>query len=208
MAVTTEAVAADAENGGVEVGFRSGYAIPFGEAVGHADLDEGISGAIPLWLDVGYRILPGLMVGAYAQYAFGFVGDALDKSGCDQAAMKCSISDKRVGAQVHYHFMPFHTPDPWMGAGIGYEWLSITLSSQQEDASETLRGVEFVNLQGGVDFAPDPQTRFGVGPFVSFSFAEYDHISCGGAGQTCADIGEKTVHQWLIFGVRGSFVVP
>jgi hypothetical protein len=146
------------------------------------------------------------MVGAYFQYGFGISGDS-----CNE----CSVHNMRLGGQVHYHFMPWEAVDPWIGAGIGYEWLSVSASqsftfagvTQSIEASSTVHGFEFVNLQGGVDFLPSEGTTFGLGPFVALSIAKYSNGSAEVNGEkTSGDVQNASVHEWLTLGVRGTFV--
>jgi hypothetical protein len=136
----------------------------------------------------------------------------------------CNFHGLRFGAQVHYHLAPERSLDPWIGAGIGYEWLTSSVSSSGSivpngapgpaSLSTTVHGFEFVNLQGGLDFKPWERSNFGVGPFVSFSLGEYDSgsIACGGTAcnvvpsSRSSDVREKGIHEWLTLGVRGTFV--
>jgi len=70
--------ASHADETGVEIGVRTGYAIPLGNAAGDADLDQLYSGIIPLWFDLGYRLTPNVMIGGYFQYGFGLVPDQFE----------------------------------------------------------------------------------------------------------------------------------
>ena len=62
----------------------------------------------------------------------------------------------------------------------------------------------------GLDF---PVGLGGIGPFAAVTFAQYDTTSTSCSG-SCAlfdeeseEIDDKTLHQWLFFGVRGTFVL-
>src|SRR4051812_6830527 len=69
---------ARAQDTGFEAGLRVEYGIPLGDATGAGrPLSDGISGQIPLAIDLGYRVIPNLFIGLYAQYGFGFVGDEI-----------------------------------------------------------------------------------------------------------------------------------
>ena len=215
---------AHAETQGFELGGRLGYGIPMGKVsdmgTGNNDLSSVISGMVPLQFDIGYRVIPNLMVGGYFMYGFGITGDDLQKL-CDAgetfgADVSCSAHDIRLGVQAHYHFLPDQTVDPWLGAGIGYEWLGFSVEQsalgQSSTASVTGHGWEFVNLQGGVDFGLAP--GIGLGPFLSLSVGQYDtsSSSCDGDGCTSSDsrsndIDKKALHEWLTLGVRGTFVL-
>lgn len=181
-----------------------------GSAVQSSDLAKNIAGKIPLWGELGYRIDPKWMVGAYALYGFGLLsGD--EQRICDANKVSCSASDLRIGAQVHYHIVPLGKIDPWLGIGFGYEWLTAdaNFGANQTLASATLRGWEFVNLQGGVDWVASHDVA--IGPFVSFSFAEYTHASTDCSGSACGSgvnesLDGKALHNWVVIGVRGAFL--
>jgi hypothetical protein len=206
---------------GFELGARTGYAIAMGKVVDktNGDLSDSISGMIPFQLDVGYRVIPKLMVGGYVMYGFGFNGDRLQKL-CDSEKAagidaSCSSHDVRLGLQAQYHFIPDGSVDPWLGAGVGYEWLSFGVEAKangvSSDISSTGHGFEFINLQGGADFSVAP--GFGLGPFLSLSVGQYstESTSCSGSclasSSESKDIDKKAMHQWLTLGVRGTFVL-
>lgn len=203
--------AARAEDGtGFEAGLRLGYGIPLGKVSDPGDdLDQGIASVIPLWLDVGYRASPEFLVGVYGQYGIGSVGDTFDAS-C--GGLDCSATDTRLGAQVHYHFMPDAGVDPWLGLGFGYEWMTLAFSGPGGEISTTTSGFELVDFQLGVDHRVGEHVYLGA--FMSLSLGQYADVSidCSGAASaTCDSIGDgsindKALHEWLMFGVRGGYV--
>jgi hypothetical protein len=203
---------------GFELGARLGYGIPLGKISDQGTnnkLSDNMAGMVPLQLDLGYRVIPSLMVGAYFMYGFGITGGNFADT-CDKLTdTSCSMHDMRLGAQVQYHFMPDQSTDPWLGAGIGYEWLTQSIDGGGGKLSTTVNGFEFINLQGGVDFSVAP--NFGLGPFLLFSVAQYGEGSvscsgaatslCGGGDSVSKDIDKTAMHQWLLLGVRGTFVL-
>jgi hypothetical protein len=202
---------ASAQDSGFEVGLRTGYGVPLGEGVEDGpDVSDAISGIVPLWVDLGYRLSQSVFLGAYFQYGFGFVGDDLEEP-CDLDGVDCSVSSHRLGAQLHYHFSPRSSADAWLGLGFGYEWYNAQVEALDGEMSSSISGFEFVNLQGGVDFYPGD--HFYVGPFLSFSMDQYASrdIECSGAAnEFCdafgdADIEDKSIHNWLLFGIRGGY---
>jgi hypothetical protein len=210
-----------ARAGGFELGARAGYGIPLGQADEDDDLSDGITGMIPLQLDVGYRVTPAFSLGGYAMYGFGIAGDDISEA-CDDlddlpgVSASCSTRDVRLGMQAQYHFSPRQDLDPWLGAGFGYEWLTMGFEAsgggEEFDVSVTGKGFEFINLQGGVDFTLAP--GFALGPFLSFSVAQYSSTSSSCSGSACGDgdsddgdIEEKALHHWLQLGIRGTFVI-
>jgi hypothetical protein len=122
----------------------------------------------------------------------------------------------RLGVQVQYHFLPKKELDPWLGAGLGYEWL--TRATEQSfdgvgtETSITVKGFELINLQGGLDFKVAP--GLALGPFLFFSIGRYTSLSGSCSGNTCDDFtprgddpGDDATHYWLLLGVRSTFVV-
>jgi len=208
---------ARAERLGIEIGVRLGYGIPKGAVASGpgSDLSLGIKGMIPVQVEAGYRVIPALLVGAYFQYGFGLLGDTIS-SACNstqaQAAnMGCSVRDLRLGVQAHYHFLARERLDPWLGLGIGYEWLgfSVSASSQGVSASSlsTIRGFEFVNFQGGLDFSIADHVV--LGPVVSLAVGKYstDSTSSSFGTDTSSDITDPALHYWLILGVRAAYIL-
>jgi hypothetical protein len=214
--------ASSAHAEGFELGARLGYGIPMGKAEDddNSDLSDGISGMIPLQLDVGYRVIPELSIGGYVMYGFGFTGDDISRT-CDDAdnvvgvTVSCSARDVRLGLQAQYHFLPKKKLDPWLGVGLGYEWLTFGIDASgagsERDVSITGKGFEFVNLQGGLDFKV--ASGLALGPYLSFSVGQYSSTSsscsgaCTGFDSSSEDIENKALHQWLLLGIRGTFVV-
>lgn len=216
----TSVASADDSSPGFELGLRLGYAFPFGEASEDSPMDDGIWGHVPLWLDLGYRVTPQLFVGAYGQWGPGsFSGDM--ETVCDDleeqaeaagGSASCSIAINRLGAQFHYRFSPEKDASGWLGAGIGYEWMPITIEAEAAGTSVetnlTASGLEFINLQFGWDFDLAPSFR--LGPWLAFSVAEYDgiEVDCS-ADLDCSafnegDIENSAIHKWLFLGVRGA----
>ncbi|HEV8247905.1 MAG TPA: hypothetical protein VGP93_19155 [Polyangiaceae bacterium] len=206
---------AQEETTGFELGFRVAYGIPLGKlengtgTASDSQLNDGISGQIPLWLDLGYRATPELMIGGYFSYGFGLIGSEFSDN-CDHID-SCTVRDLRLGADLQYHLQPQESVDPWLGAGFGYEWLTFSFSDSGTDLSATVRGWEFVSFQAGFDFPSGPTG--GIGPFVAFSLGQYDRTSvacdgsCNGLSDDSQEIDDKALHQWLFLGVRGTFVL-
>jgi hypothetical protein len=99
---------------GFAMALRTGWGIPQGELAQGFDLASASAGIVPVWLDLGYRFDAHLLVGIYAQYAFGIVrrcpGD-----------LPCNASNVRFGFQAHWHFGTGDRIDHWVGLGTGFE---------------------------------------------------------------------------------------
>ncbi len=216
-----------------EMGARLGYGFPFGALdatpPGGNPASERMRrlliGQVPLWLDVGVRLQKQFFIGGYVQYGIGIlpknVSDECNtlQTEVDAAGgtSTCKGFDTRLGAEFLYHLMPTGDVDPWLGVGIGYEWAgeSIGFDAQGQSINTTVKahGFEFLNFQAGFDI-PATET-VGIGPFLMFTLAQYSNVSVGCTGSVCTDAGftsdisqeikGKALHEWLLFGVRGTF---
>src|SRR5262245_14477886 len=102
---------------GFDFGLRLGYAVPMGSVAQGANLSDGISGAIPLVLEAGYRFTPNISAGVLLQYA---VAQTKNCSGC-------SASIFRFGIQGIYNLRTGGSFDPWFGLGVGYEQMNLSI---------------------------------------------------------------------------------
>jgi hypothetical protein len=176
---------------GFEFAVRVAYAIPMGDITEDNSLSDAVSGGIPLQLDLGYRVDNHLFIGGYGSYLIGFEGDNCDDIDCD------SPSGMRIGGEIIYNILPVtHSFSPWIGAGIGYEWL--WQSAGGIDA--TARGMEFFNVQLGVDFRVGRYMR--VGPYGLFALGQYSKASLD---DVSSDIDNKGTHEWIHLGVKATF---
>jgi hypothetical protein len=183
--------------GKIKIGLRIGYGLPMGDAVKDSKLSDGISGKIPIWLDLGYMVTPNIMIGLYGQYALAMVKDC--PSGAD-----CSASVMRFGLQGQYHLSPAESFDPWFGLGVGYEIANTTFSGGGAEVKSGLSGLEFANIQAGGNFKV--ADNIGVGPFLSFSIGQYSSRSADPEPPGFdSSITDKGIHQWLVLGVAGTF---
>lgn len=195
---------------GIELGLRTGYAIPLGSIAGggNANLGDLLSGVIPVWIDAGYRLAsPNLFLGAYFQYGIGLVsGNAANAfapgSGaqCGQGGLSCSGNVLKYGIQAHYHIAPAATFDPWVGLGIGMETLNGSASFGGQSVSGSYSGWDYLILQAGGDF--HVTQSFGLGPMVMFSLGQYNNASSQGQS---ASIDQTAMHEWITIGVRGVY---
>jgi hypothetical protein len=203
VAIAGAAHAADASPTGLELGLRTGYAIPFGDRVSATPITDTIKGAVPAWFDVGYRFNPNMYVGGYVQYGFGFINNG-DKIGCSTSGYSCSLNIVMFGADFHYHLLPYQEWDPWVGVGFGYETFTLSVSSQIGSASSGDNGVQFFNVQAGADYKVMP--NLGVGPFVMFGLGQYSNCSSSGPNvPSGCSIPQTALHEWLTLGVRGAY---
>jgi hypothetical protein len=194
-----------------EAGVRAGLGFPIGNAIGPtANASNGTSLAdlvawtVPLQLELGARIGP-VFVGGYGSYAFGKAGSLFE------GASSRSASDVRIGFEVLWHLSPDRKVDPWVGIGVGYEWLNLGVQvGTFATVNATFRGFEWVNAQLGIEFVLG--RHFGLGPFIQASVAQYDSgsgelITSRGTRGGSADIQSKAVHAWIGVGLRFAFLL-
>jgi hypothetical protein len=222
----TPALAADAEppapvriGGRLHLALRTGFGLPLGNyasvqaLAGVRDDDNAIGddthGVIPIWFDAGYRLSDRLLLGAY--FMFGIVlpktapADNPLGGGCPEG-FDCFATGVRLGVQAQYSFAPEAAIDPWLGLGMGYEWVGTQLDGEvfsiPFEASTRYSGPDLLQLQGGVDFRT--RSIFSVGPFGSVSAMRYTSCSLTLAGEESrCELEDGGWHGWLVVGVRG-----
>lgn len=194
-----------------EAAVRAAVGIPIGNATGETTrapngttLADLVAWTVPLELELGARIGPAF-VGGYVSYAFGKAGNALE------GGTSRSASNVRFGFEVLWHLGPDRPVDPWVGLGVGYEWLNLSVGGTGGAITGSARGFEWVNLQLGIDFALGRSFR--LGPFVRSRVAQYDTASLGlintqgGEAGSTGDIQSKAVHTWIDVGLRFAFLL-
>lgn len=176
---------------GFTIGARAGYGIPVGEAMSGVSLGDLASGQVPLQLDAFWRLDPSWRLGVYAQYGFATLAAASCPVGAD-----CSGQNLRFGVQAAY---AFDAAGPWVGAGLGVEWQTATVSTAGVENQLRLFGLELLNLQAGWDFRPGG--ALSLGPFAAFALGQYRTATSGGVSENL----DAALHGWVQIGVRGSF---
>jgi opacity protein-like surface antigen len=198
--------AAVAPYGGLELGLRLGVGFPAGKVgagpgLANSNLSDTVDAIIPLAIDAGYRFNDTFYLGLSGQFGFGFVNTDSNAI-CTQGA-DCSASVSRIGLNLHLHLAPGQSFDPWLGLGVGYEWLDVSASSEYASGSLTTSGFDFADLQLGGDIAATPNCA--LGPFLSVSLGEYRNLSTSGASSTDQALVSKNLHAWIAFGMRFVF---
>jgi hypothetical protein len=205
---------------GPQAGLRVAYTDGLGVIYQGLNLSDASAGALPIVLDVGWRVRPELYVGVYGQYAPVFLKTYPQTC---PSGWSCTAEDWRVGIEVDYHFLPRVLLDPYVGVGAGYEILHTRLQGntivQASNGSlvpahidETLvdRGWEFASLTIGFDW------RFseivGAGLFLLGTIGEYD-VQTGTITATSTTMQQSAsvvpiqmgAHELAAIGVRGTF---
>lgn len=186
---------------GPTLGARIGYGLPAGNLLEGASLSGAFKGSLPLQLDLGYRFDRHFSAGFYFSWAAAFAKN------CDPGA-SCSGTSTRLGIEAAYALDRQGGMRPWLGIGVGYEWLAVKESAGGSTVKATLSGFEWLNLQLGGDFEVSP--RFWLGPYllVTFSEAADADLSGGGllpSGSASIPSSQRRFHEWITIGVRGTF---
>ena len=189
-----------------QLGLRVGYAPAMGDAAKDAKMsDISLSSQIPLQLDASYKFDKDFAAGLYLSYGFGQVDNKAFGDACGVSGIDCSGSSFRVGAQGNYTFNQATGPFvPWAGLFAGYESVTTKLSGGGATGSIDLTGYE-LGLQVGGDYKVNEQ--FSVGPYLTYSFGQYQNVEGKFNGTTVASgsISDKAMHSWLSLGVMGKF---
>jgi hypothetical protein len=125
-----------------EVAVGTGYAQGGGKLGGGLGNLEDVSGpGAAVELDLGYRIIPQLTVGAYGTFSKYQHGDQIDSD--------TDVLGATAGLQAAYHIRPETSIDPWVSLGTGWKGLWLNPSSGKVTS---LQGFELARLQVGVDY--------------------------------------------------------
>lgn len=198
---------------GFQMALRTGYAVPMGKARGGTNADgstngfamsDGFSGQVPIFIEIGGKVIPNIFVGGYLGLGFGGAAGQFDTL-CSQGGLTCVTVGLRLGAEIQYHVLPGEKTNPWLGYGFGFESVAIGMSASGQTFTDSFSGLEFAHLMGGVDFRLS--RVFGIGPFVDFSLGQYTsyHVEAPGIGSQDGDVQTTAMHEWLAFGARGTF---
>jgi len=110
-----------------------------GGSMGNLEDVSGPGGAVEL--DLGYRVVPELTVGAYGTFSKYQHGDHIDSN--------TDVLGATAGVQAAWHFRPDASIDPWVRLGTG--WKGLWLNPQSGKVT-SLQGFELARLQIGADY--------------------------------------------------------
>jgi hypothetical protein len=181
---------------GFQMAFRTGYSVPMGEVAKDEKMSDGVSGQVPIIVDIGGKVIPELFIGGYFGLGFGGTAGQLQEE-CKATDQTCVAVSAQLGIEAQYHILPAGSVNPWLGYGLGFESLAVSIPVDGATETRSLGGFQFARLSDGVDFRVN--RGFGVGPFVEYSLGQYSSNHFRGRD---IDIPNKSGHQWLTFGVR------
>lgn len=192
---------------GLQLGLRTGVAVPFGEVESGARMSDSFTPQVPILADLGIKVAPDLFLGAYFGVSFGGVGKTVEQ-GCDAVGVDCTAFGVRFGIQAQYHFNPDGTWNPWIGYGIGLELLRASGAKNDDRFHAGLFGVEYAHFMAGADYRVNEVV--GIGPFADFALGQYGGVSIestrnGVSQKNNGDLANPSLHEWLTLGLKVTF---
>jgi hypothetical protein len=190
-----------------ELSLNAGFGLPLGNATGgnnSTSMSDAINFAIPFGVQVGYRIAGVVFVGG--TFTYGPFGSPSTSSipACGQSGVSCHSSFVRAGFSVQWHPLGSRGTDPYLGIGLGYEWLNVSVSENGASSTGQYSGFNWADIPVGVDFRLSRAVR--LGPFVDFTLGEYRTETVSSPSTISGNISPKAIHFWLSFGVRVVFL--
>lgn len=160
-----------------------------GGDLGDAKDLAGAGGAVEV--DLGYRVIPQLAVGAYASIAKYQRGDVFNTG--------TRTLGVTAGVQAAWHFRPDRSVDPWVSLGTGWKALWIDPTNTKDTS---LQGLELARLQLGADYRVSPTAA--ISPVVGGSmtmFVSQDSPMT----DDLTEIHDKKVNWTWFAGMSGRF---
>ncbi len=198
--------AAGPRDQGITLSARLGFGSPAGDTAdspnvdGYLDppLEDMVRHKVPIWLELGYRFNPAVWGGLYLELAPASV----DRAYCP--TRRCDAADVRLGVDMQFHFMPYASVDPWIGVGIGMEFLSAELEDSAGGISQfDWAGLELPLLEAGLDLAISPRAT--IGPYVAWSVGQFTRSGIEYSGyDVSGSIDDRAIHTWFQIGVKGT----
>ncbi len=176
-----------------EIAVNGGFTQPFGELSEGREIGDMIDAGGAVSVDLGYRAMPSLSVGA---------GVLFHESTADtMLGVANSFRGGTAAIQVTYHFIPYEIVDPYVSFATGYRVLWSTLRGIDNDSFD--HGLQIGRLLVGVDFRTSRDAA--VGPFLSAdaNVMLFENPEVGPA----RTIVRPGVHTFLAAGVMARFDV-
>ena len=151
------------------------------------------AGEVPVELEVSYKLTHAISAGVYAGYGYGMPASKLSDA-------FSSFATWRFGVQGEYEFAKLGPALPFAGLRIGY--FTETANGKNGVENKSASGWEYLTVFGGAEF--EVARGFTAGPFASLAIGEYTYEKQGSEGGSIPS-GDRTLHQWLTIGVRGSW---
>jgi hypothetical protein len=192
-----------------EAGVRAGVGFPVGQLSSGKNLSDWVRLTLPLTFELGARLFGRYELAAVGQYAIGNV-NSTSGSGCYTGNNACSASVGQIGVEFLYHPLGLSRIDPYVGVGVGYEWLVIRATVQGKNYDQAFGGGNWAVLQSGVDFSLGRVVH--LGPYILASLAQYQTSNYtvptpSGPQSGSSSVEHPAIHVWLSVGLR-LMVIP
>ena len=185
---------------GPSFSFWLGVGLPGGDISNEGDgrLGDLVNSSIPFGGEIAYRFNPAFRTGVFFQLAPLSIAGSACASGD-----RCDGMDYQFGFDAQIHLAPFRRVDPWVGLGVGWEWMEINATNFTDNIPDrwTYSGVLFPRLSTGLDIPLTP--TFTLGPYLSWEAGRFTQVDQESRGSF--DINSPAYHGWLEIGVRGNF---
>jgi hypothetical protein len=194
----------DEERTTFEVAVRAGVSAPLGQSSSGKRLSDWVGPSFPLTFELGARLFGRYELAAVGQYAVG-IADSTSGSGCYTGNNACTASVGQIGVEFLYHPLGMAKVDPFVGVGVGYEWLVVRATVQGTNYNQALGGWNWAVLQGGVDFALGGVLR--LGPYLLASAGQYQSSNFtvptpNGPVSGSSSESNPAAHFWVSVGLR------
>ena len=183
----------------LDVAGSLGYAAPIASAEHGARIGDTTLGALPIALDVSYRLTPSLAIVAYAGYGIGL--PTLCK-GATECARSLG-SDVALALRVRFFLPRYGKVEPHLDAGSGYEWFASTLSDGGVTVTRSYRGPLLLSTEIAAPFRLAP--RFTLGPTVGGAIGAFTRYRLdASAASREGPVPSHALHAWLSCAARVS----
>ncbi|RYZ39477.1 MAG: hypothetical protein EOO71_19990 [Myxococcaceae bacterium] len=184
------------------VGLGAGYVYKDGLSsagtVESLKITDSAKVSIPVIVEVGFRATPRFYLGVWGSWEKVFTKE--NPLSCP-TGFDCSTQQWRFGPEVRYHLSPMGGFDPWIGLGVGLEFLKSHVQGTTQvpvapgvvvpaevDTRVTDKGPTFARLTLGGDIRV---TRaFSVGPIITASIGSYT-VRTGTQTLNITGVGER-----------------
>lgn len=189
---------------GLQLGARLGYGIPSGPLSSDPSLSTSLSnletGAVPIGIDAGYRLSPGVYLGGTLAWAPGLPPNS---QGTCPANASCFRQDAQLRAEARFYFAPDRKVGGWASVGAGWEIAAFSQSAAGEGSTATLTGPVLAEFEVGFDVR---KALLAIGPYFGMSVAEFlTHGQSPADGPVPTWIDHPSPHVWFTMGLRGAY---
>jgi hypothetical protein len=180
--------------------FGVGVMTPTGNAAAGYDIGNVVGTLFLMEFEAGLRLTPSLMASTVLDVGLGSAGSTERQICRGMGGTDCTAFSTKLGLQLRWAFTPLARNTPWIAAGWGGEWTSVSYDASSSANDLTYTGTEW-RLSAGYDFRNNGQAGFGL--FLTSGFGDYTEMR-DYDGTTVDTQGSS--HVWIQAGVRMIFL--